>query len=437
MTAEILVMNKLAVALAADSAVTIEIASHQGRQHKIYNTTNKLFMLSKHHPVGIMVYGNAELLRVPWEILIKNYRRHLGNRSFSTVQDYGMDFIAYLGGFFSEADQNRHFYVGVTGYYQQMILQQIHDAVEEVTRQDGGITIKQIKKIMNRIIDSEHKSMLSKDRLESSNDDFENHMLEAYGNILDEAIGQTFEKLPLSKNDRQKLRKIGVMVWSRDVFPDDFSGVVIAGFGENENFPNAYAIAIDGVINSRLKYRVTHHQQTTVEQPATIIPFAQQEMVFTFIEGIDPRYDDLLLGYLTQLFDTYPGAIVDSIQNMSGAEKSHLHQELTKQAARMRDELVQRLTEYRRGTFVDPVMTIVSLLPKDELAAMAESLVNLTSFKRRVSTDAETVGGPIDVAVISKGDGFVWIKRKHYFDSSLNHHFFAHYYASTTQEDRS
>jgi len=39
---------------------------------------------------------------------------------------------------------------------------------------------------------------------------------------------------------------------------------------------------------------------------------------------------------------------------------------------------------------------------------------------RRVSMDAETVGGPIDVAVISKGDGFVWIKRKHYFRSELN-----------------
>jgi hypothetical protein len=36
----------------------------------------------------------------------------------------------------------------------------------------------------------------------------------------------------------------------------------------------------------------------------------------------------------------------------------------------------------------------------------------------------ETVGGPIDVAVISKGDGFVWIKRKHYFERDLNPHFF-------------
>jgi hypothetical protein len=59
---------------------------------------------------------------------------------------------------------------------------------------------------------------------------------------------------------------------------------------------------------------------------------------------------------------------------------------------------------------------------------MAETLVNLVSFRKQVTLEAETVGGPIDVAVISKGDGFVWIKRKHYFDPALNHHFFKNYF---------
>jgi hypothetical protein len=59
---------------------------------------------------------------------------------------------------------------------------------------------------------------------------------------------------------------------------------------------------------------------------------------------------------------------------------------------------------------------------------MAESLVNLTSFKRRVTLDAETVSGPIDVALISKGDGFIWMKRKHYFDGEKNPHFLRNYY---------
>ncbi len=61
-------------------------------------------------------------------------------------------------------------------------------------------------------------------------------------------------------------------------------------------------------------------------------------------------------------------------------------------------------------------------LPKSELASMAESLVNLTSLKRKVSLQAETVGGAVDVAVVSKRDGFVWIKKKHYFKEELNLH---------------
>lgn len=76
----------------------------------------------------------------------------------------------------------------------------------------------------------------------------------------------------------------------------------------------------------------------------------------------------------------------------------------------VRENHARELGEFQREKNVDPILNIVTMLPKDGLAAMAESLVNLTSFKRRVSEDAETVGGPIDLAVISRGDGFIWIK---------------------------
>jgi len=52
-------------------------------------------------------------------------------------------------------------------------------------------------------------------------------------------------------------------------------------------------------------------------------------------------------------------------------------------------------------------------------------LINLTSFKMKFSVGTESVGGPVDVAAITKGDGFIWIKRKHYFEPALNPHFIA------------
>ena len=73
---------------------------------------------------------------------------------------------------------------------------------------------------------------------------------------------------------------------------------------------------------------------------------------------------------------------------------------------------------------VQKVLSVLGSLAKVDLGYMAESLVNLTAFKRKVSNDSDSVGGPIDVAVLSKGDGFVWMKRKHYFDKELNYRFF-------------
>ena len=95
-------------------------------------------------------------------------------------------------------------------------------------------------------------------------------------------------------------------------------------------------------------------------------------------------------------------------------------------------EQLEELLKFRQRKFVDPVLEVLRFLPKDELAAMAEALVNLTSFKRRVSTSVESVGGPIDVAVISKGDGLIWVKRKHYFRPELNPHFIANYFRGIT-----
>ena len=109
-------------------------------------------------------------------------------------------------------------------------------------------------------------------------------------------------------------------------------------------------------------------------------------------------------------------------------DKDRVLRKLRGAAKRLASEWESAMLTYSHETFTDPIVDIVAQLPKEELAAMAEALVNLTSFKRHVTRQAETVGGPIDVAVISRGDGFIWIKRKHYFRPELNPQFSANYY---------
>jgi hypothetical protein len=134
---------------------------------------------------------------------------------------------------------------------------------------------------------------------------------------------------------------------------------------------------------------------------------------------MDPRFEQAIVASLDRIFHEYPPTIIDSIEKLDDDERKDLKERFLQTS----DELIVRLRQQLQGYRIynyGPIMNVVTTLPKSEMAALAESLVNLTSLKRRVSLEAETVGGPVDVAVISKGDGFVWIKKKQYFRPALN-----------------
>ena len=93
MTTLVSILNKRAAVIAADSAVTF---SNQTDEIKTYNSANKIFRLSEYHPVGIMIYNNAEFMGTPWDIIIKLYRKQLGKKNLNTLKDFVFDFKSFL-----------------------------------------------------------------------------------------------------------------------------------------------------------------------------------------------------------------------------------------------------------------------------------------------------------------------------------------------------
>ncbi len=429
MTAEITIMNKLAIAMAADSAVTIGTEKGQ----KIYNSVNKLFTLSKYHPVGVMIYGSAELMRVPWETIIKNYRKKLGTRKFNTVKEYATDFLHFLADknpLFPQELQTNYFISSISAYYNEMIKNRINSTVKKALEMSSQkkLNIKQIEKIVKEIIHKNHVNLAARKILPSFSKYSEISLQKKYAQLIEKAIETVFQRLPIPAESRRELKKIAIYTITRDIFSSLESGIVVAGFGERENFPALISFNVNAVVDNKLKYKVDKTQILNTVESAAIIPFAQSEMVATFIEGIDPALQNFFGGYLVELFNRYPDMIADNISSLNEKEKKELKGKLKKIGDSIIKDFEDKTNEYQGRFHINPILAAVAALPKDELAAMAESLVNLTSFKRRISLEAETVGGPIDVAVISKGDGFIWIKRKHYFKQELNQHFMINYY---------
>lgn len=63
---------------------------------------------------------------------------------------------------------------------------------------------------------------------------------------------------------------------------------------------------------------------------------------------------------------------------------------------------------------------LLPAMPIQDAIDLAEFLASTTVGLYRFTLGAQTVGGPVEVAAITKHEGFKWVKRKHYFDSELN-----------------
>ncbi len=423
MTAEIAVMNEEAVALAADSAVS---------GPKVFTSANKIFALSKHHPVAIMVNDSARFLGVPWETIIKSYRAQLGERSFLTVREQAANFL----GFFdrpnplfptaAQVDCNEKLFAR----FFEAIFATITSKLEQRIDEGESLTRRKIELQVSAAVLDVHRILKEEPNTPSLPDDHSARVVTAYESAIDRAIEDTFQKLPLSVKTREHLQEIaGALVSIRRPNPlcPWHSGLVIAGFGSDEHFPSLYSFDLDTIALNRLKYSEGPATRIGPEgTPAVVRAFAQREQVATFMEGIDGTIADAVTAYWRLRLPALVAEVADKA-GFDDTAKKKLGDDMKEWCETTAGIFEDVLKERRRAVY-GPIIRVVAMMPKDELAAMAESLVNLSSFKRKVTEEAETVGGPIDVAVISKGDGLIWVKRKHYFEPELNQQFFANYY---------
>lgn len=438
MTAEIAIMNKQAIALAADSAVTF-----QGQRQKIFTSASKIFNLSKYQPIGVMIYGNSSLIEIPWETIIKVYRDHLGQKTHKTVSEYAEHFFSFLiknEQLFPDNVQDLHVEFSIYNHF-RLIADETNEKIQQISEQGDQIGDSDIRNITSRVIKNHFEKWKDAKFSLSVYKGIKDVLRQKYRKTINEIKKIVFEKLPLTRYSSRHLTEIAIdllIKFRTDILDPNTvlneSGIVIAGFGTDDVFPSLESFSVEGKVGTYLKYRRNDNECVKISFPnntAQIMPFAQSDMVLTFMTGIDPNYSVIIDRDIEKVYTDYPQTLVDNIDHLNELDvekKESIKKHLAEMGQREYMKYKETLSNHRRNEYIKPVMDVVDGLPKDELAAMAESLINLTSFKRRVSMQAETVGGPIDVAVISKGDGFVWIKRKHYFESELNPHFFANYY---------
>ncbi|MEM7428114.1 MAG: hypothetical protein AAF441_18635 [Pseudomonadota bacterium] len=416
MTAEAIVMNKFGIALAADSV----IASHTATSPKLFNSIEKLFRLTSNGKVAIMVYEATEFMNIPWETLIADYRARLGDGEFDSVAAHAADFIDYLGSIEVSADEEDAILLSALTAHYSNLADRLRDTLARQMRDDHS-SVRSLRRWAESELELVCCDLEARTTLPGQADvdpvQFYRNHFRLIARARQQGFFSNFE-VRHTHTIRKTLMKLAFLFLQKDLFSAFSTGLVFAGFGTKEYLPSALAYRVEAMLPGSFRLKLDLRRHVSAANQGMIIPFAQSDMVYRFLQGVDKEYDDYLSGLHQQLASDISSFLIGK------------HVDPEKQAAAQADAdgiladkfsaIASAAQSYRLLNFAGPVIDAVKNLPKRELATLAEALVHLTSLRRKMSVDIETAGEPIDVVVVSKADGFIWIKRKSYYDQSLN-----------------
>ena len=417
MTCEIAVMNKYALVIAADSAVTTSSGNGAERYSK---GGNKIFQLSRVEPMGVMIYGSAMLDGVPWEIIIKNFRDRLGAVKHPSVQGYATAFFEFVKNanfFFSQDDRDTKLFERVLRIAIDLLIEgrKSNEVIDDVTKSIEERSVAWTAYLHDK------KAQLD--------------LIALHAEITEGALASAVAQVTLNVENYAAFTEylaaenlVGVVALPElvDVACTCFfktfdsvlgrTGIVFSGFGEDQYFPAVIQYDVFGFVKDDFLYTKADINSCEIghDVPSGIFQFAMTSSVDTFTTGVGlDTYSEVNNAYLISA-----RKLVDMVLQQCNVEVFPANFIETLQASA--DEFSKSWFNKMLAAHYHPMKKVIASLPIQEMVHLAETLIVLQSLKERITTHSESVGGPVDIAVITKAEGLVWIKRKHYFDSDRN-----------------
>lgn len=411
MTSEVLMLNRDAVVVAADSAVTTGRAPHP----RYSKAANKIFDVCRHGNVALTIYGSADIDRVPWELAAKLFRStEAHNPQHARLLDYETALLGYLQGNTSLFPQS----VRDDLLKRRLFAAAVH-VLSQVDQADKGFTDLTAAPATRQTAWAAGSAAvavalaakavaipLTAADVTAANAAAIGIQAELAAELATEPKWQYANAATLSTLAAEALVKV----------PADFlssTGVVLAGYGHDEIFPSFTHIRVFGHIGSTIFWTSENRYAITHDNEAWIQSFAQSSMIDRFTDG----FDSVLAGINGKCGNEL---IANVFNDLTAAGISISPQQMDAIRLQRHPEFMKNFRDRNWNENFYPLRRVLNSLSVPEMGHLAESLLVLEALRERVTSPSESVGGPIDVAVVSKAEGLVWLKRKHYFEPELN-----------------
>ena len=154
-----------------------------------------------------------------------------------------------------------------------------------------------------------------------------------------------------------------------------------------------------------------------------VIPLASaQSTVDRFFRGMEQEYREIIRAAFSNLGDQLQQITLGILRSSATEAGSSAHQ----QAVQMVETVFPSVSENAwdvvarlGGQYTQSYLQTVSVMPKAELASLAETLVAMAAMESKLRPLGR-VGGTINVAVVSRDEGFRWVRRSRYSPQDLN-----------------
>jgi hypothetical protein len=400
MTAQVALLNKVGIALASDSSLTI---SRFSETRRTFPTADKITPLPEPHRIAVMHSGSTELLEVPYGLLLGEWSRSLPSEPLPRVADYAAAFVSWLGdqkGLFDEQAQCdylewmlRDYFLAVRADLLQRLESDSISPPEWKSPHAAALT--------RSVLEQRLKSLHKLDRYEEVALDTWRAFLDQHHDLVVAAIDWVFDDTPRFEECEALLEDLAAEVLvRREPFSRDAT-LVFAGFGAEEFFPATRDLVVSGMLADRPRAYESGSTVISATNSSSIVPYAQDEAINTFLRG----YNRSFLNTAHEVLDGVMTALDPSADAATAAESEQRRQ-------KAHQELEESFDDLSWQRFIEPLVGTVAGLPGAELARIAESLVGLQALRQLTQAEAETVGGPVDVMLITRAQGIMWVNHK-------------------------
>ena len=245
-TSEIALINRNAIALAADSASTVTYWDKGQRRERYFKGANKIFNLSAAHPVAMMTYDSGTAQGVPWEVIAKAFREELGAKAFDHLPSYATALFEFIQNnlyLYPAEFQNSQFFSDVRSSAGFVCF--LADRNEEITKEKDATKKKAMASHrlteIGKAFDADH---FIGDSKQAEVDD----VLKRFKKEIIAEIGKAdYLKSYLEFVDVEQLVGLAVLaLFKRRSTVLDTTGLVIAGFGDKDFFPRLELFNVTG-----------------------------------------------------------------------------------------------------------------------------------------------------------------------------------------------